>query len=372
MPIVAVTGSAGKTTTKEILGQIGRCAGKKFFVSHGNQNTLLGVSLNILRVSFEHEVAVFEVGVSERGEMKALADLLRPTVAVITNIGHQHMDGLGSLADAAFEKRQIFHYFKNDNIGVINGDQALLSQVAYPHPTVRFGTRTTNQVQARKVVTAGSRVSFVLKVYKNKWNVILENAHVGLAYDALAAASVAHILDLPIDAIRAGILDRPVVTGRFERRQLCDGQGVLINDAYNASPESMKLALQALDTLDAEGEKIAVIGDMLGLGSDAPFWHRQIGRFLHKLSTIKRVILVGKFVEWTEKTAPLHMTIERVPSWREAVDCLRTALIDKRAAVLVKGSRNVGLSALVDACTTDVMQSVRPVMRKEGTQHVNL
>ena len=362
MPIVAVTGSAGKTTTKALLGRMCTFAGTRCFVSHDNQNTLLGVSLNLLRVGHDAEVAVFEVGVSERDEMGRVADLLRPTLGIITNIGHQHMDGLGSLHDVAFEKRQLFRYFEGDNIGIVNGDQELLSHAGYAHPTIRFGVRTTNQIQARKISSIGAQVSFLLKIYQEKYQVKLEDAHTGLVYDVLAAAAAAHVLEIPHEAILKTIVDRPVLAGRFEWFELPHGSGILINDSYNASPESMKLGLQALDDLKKPETKVAVIGDMLGLGADAPFWHRQIGRFLSKLPGINRVILVGNLVKWVAKTAPIHCTVSHVATWQEAVPLLQDSFSNGPVAILVKGSQDVGLSDLADAC----MQGVVTVPVKAG------
>ena len=124
-PVVAITGSVGKTSTKEFLSRIMLHCGKNYFVSLGNQNTKLGIALNMLRMKPEYELAIFEVGISKRGEMAELAKILCPTTAVITNIGHQHMDGLGSLHDIALEKRDIFKYLTEDSIGIINGDQTI-------------------------------------------------------------------------------------------------------------------------------------------------------------------------------------------------------------------------------------------------------
>lgn len=110
-PILAITGSVGKTSTKELIAHIVRLSGKTYFASQGNQNTILGVALNILRMKNVHEGAIFEVGVNKRGEMEKIAALLRPTYAIVTNVGHAHMEGLGSLQDISFEKRSLFLIF---------------------------------------------------------------------------------------------------------------------------------------------------------------------------------------------------------------------------------------------------------------------
>jgi UDP-N-acetylmuramoyl-tripeptide--D-alanyl-D-alanine ligase len=346
-PVIGITGSVGKTSTKELLAHILTCAGKKVITSFGNQNTRIGLSLNILRMRPSHDVAVFEMGISKQGEMAELANLVRPTMAIITGIGHQHMDGLGSLQNIALEKREIFKYFNEQNIGIINGDQANLVRVSYSHPVVKFGSKTTNQVQARKVRTSESQTHFVLKLYKNKYSIMLERPHLGAVFNSLAAATAAYLLNVPDAVIVEGIANMPTVSGRFEERNLKNNAGILINDCYNASPESMKAALLAFEKLETSGDKIAVIGDMLGLGANSPFWHRQIGRFLKKVPSLKQVILVGNLVKWTQDTLPNSLEVVRVPSWQDAVGVLETKLTTPQSLVLVKGSLGVGLSNLV-------------------------
>ena len=138
VPVIGITGSIGKTSTKEMLANILRLQGMNILVSQGNQNTALGLSMNILQMNAEHEVAIFEMGVSKRGEMGRMAALVKPTTAIITAIGHSHMEGLGSLADIASEKREIFKYFKENNIGIINGDLPILANIAYNHPMLNL------------------------------------------------------------------------------------------------------------------------------------------------------------------------------------------------------------------------------------------
>ncbi|HXW86222.1 MAG TPA: UDP-N-acetylmuramoyl-tripeptide--D-alanyl-D-alanine ligase [Candidatus Bathyarchaeia archaeon] len=346
-PVFGVTGSVGKTSTKELLGTIVRHYGMNVLVSHENQNTLIGIPLNILRMRAHHEAAIFELGISQRGEMVELAGIVRPTVAIITNVGHQHMDGLGSLHDIASEKRAIFKYFTENNIGIINGDHALLSDVAYAHPVIRFGSKTINQIQARKIHVHEAGINFVLKIYGKKYSVSVPQVHGGFIYNILAAVAGARLLNIPDASIIAAIQVPVVVAGRFEARQICKGtlKGCIINDCYNASPESMKAALLAFENMQTSATKVAVIGDMLGLGVNSPFWHRQIGRFLRKVPSLKRVILVGNYVTWTKKTAPVCLPITLVQNWQEAIGQLENE--KDQVAVLVKGSLAVGLGNLV-------------------------
>lgn len=347
-PLLAITGSVGKTSTKELLSHIVRLGGKKYLASQGNQNTLIGVALNILRLKEEHEMAIFEVGINQRGEMEKIADLLRPTYALITNIGHSHMEGLGSLSDIALEKRSLFSHFTEKSIGIINGDQSVLAHVSYRHPVLKFGSKTTNQVQARKISIAGSHISFVLKMYQKKYNIEINYSHAGIVFNSLAAASAAHLFNIPIDVIVKGIQEPLVVERRFEQCALADNKGILIDDCYNANPESMKAALLAFQELKTKAPKVAILGDMLELGVDSPFWHRQLGRFLRKIPSLDKLILVGDLVKWTKKTAPVGLSVDLVGSWQQAVEFLEKSIERQEIVILVKGSNAVGLTNLVE------------------------
>jgi UDP-N-acetylmuramoyl-tripeptide--D-alanyl-D-alanine ligase len=349
-PVLAITGSVGKTSTKEFVSRIMLNCGKNYFVSHENQNTKIGVALNMLRLKEDHELAIFEIGISKRGEMAELAEMLQPTTAVITNIGHQHMDGLGSLNDIALEKRDVFKYLTEKSIGIVNGDQSILSRVSYRHPVVRFGSKTTNQIQARKIRIADSQISFILKIYQKKYFITLNRPHTGAVFNALAATAAAHWLGVPDDIIVAAIQQPCVVEGRFEERAISGDKGILINDCYNANPESMKAALLAFQQIETTAPKIAILGDMLGLGVNSPFWHRQVGRFLRKAPSLNKVILVGELVSWVKKTSPVGLPVEIVATWKEAVEKIEADLSAK-PAVLVKGSRAVGLDNLVEILT---------------------
>jgi UDP-N-acetylmuramoyl-tripeptide--D-alanyl-D-alanine ligase len=350
-PVVAVTGSVGKTTTKERISQILKEYGMPHFVSLANQNTVVGVALNIMKIRAGHKAAIFEVAAENRGDIAATVDILRPTNAVVTCIGHQHMAELGSLQDIAQEKRSIFKYLLEDGIGVVNGDQALLSSVSYAHPVIKFGAKTTNQIQMRKVQVVGDGVRFVLKIYQKKYSVMLERTQESIIYNVLAATAVAHILSVPDEVIVEAIQKPLAVPGRFEYCAIKGNRGILINDTYNANPESVKSALATFQNIETSAKKIIVLGDMKGLGRNAPFWHRQIGRFLRKVKSLKALILVGDDVQWTKKTAPVHVPLTMVTSWQGAVEALHNQL-DKDSLVLVKGSRSLELERVAHEFVT--------------------
>lgn len=352
-PIIGVTGSVGKTTTKEMLRSIFTSSNISACVSYKNQNTLIGLSLNILRMRGDHKVAVFEVGISQTGEMEEKVDILRPTIGVITTVAHAHMGGLGELPEIAREKKKLFTFFKSDDIGVIYGDQPLLGDASFRHPVVRFGLRTKNHIQARKIVLhkhrdGSTHVSFTLKLYRKKKDVYLKTNHKGNVNNALAAVATSYLLGIDFSRIIKGLTAFNGFEERFETRTLKDNNGVLISDCYNANPESMRAAIMAVHDMHVEGEKIAVLGDMFELGEKELFWHRQIGRVLGKALSINHVILVGERAKSIGKTAPLPTVVEYANNWSEAIEKLKAKLGKPDSLVLVKGSHAMELHHLVD------------------------
>jgi len=346
-PVVAITGSVGKTSTKEIVRNIVQLHSGDYLISHANQNTQLGLALNMLRMRSTHKAAIFEVGVSKRGEMAERAAMLRPTTALITSVGHSHMEGLGSVTDIALEKRDIFKYFTELNIGIINGDLPILANVSYVHPVVKVGSKTSNQIQIRKIHIGDNCISFILKIYKKKYSITLRHTHLGMVYNVSAAAAVAYLLEIPTQTVIKGMQESVVISGRFEQRFIPACKGFVINDCYNANPESTKASLLAFQRLNTKVQKVLVLGDMLELGANSPFWHRQLGRFLRKVPSLKHVILVGNLVKWTKKTLPINLSSDLVSSWKEAVGLLKKKFSGE-AAVLVKGARAMGLDNVVD------------------------
>ena len=346
-PVVGITGSVGKTSTKEMLVAVLKLSGKECLATEGTRNTLVSIAATLLSLRAHHASVVIEMGINKRGEMANLAAMVRPTMGIITTVAHSHMEGLGSLSDIAAEKRDLFKYFKEGDIGIINGDQPLLAAISYQHPVVKFGFKTTNQVQARKVQVYNSSTSCSLKLYGKKYQLIMTTIHTGRLLNALAVAAAAHLLDVDHATILQGIEKAAVVPGRFELKKLRKGQGIVVNDCYNANPESMKEALLAFERMETRGKKIAVLGDMLELGVNTPFWHRQLGRLLRKAPSLARVIFVGTHIKAAEKTIPVGIPFSIVANWQQAIDEVRRYLEDDMA-VLVKASNGVGLKNLVE------------------------
>ncbi len=347
IPVVGVTGSVGKTTTKEIIRNILKVADMNALVSSGNQNTMIGASLNILKMRPYHKVAIFEMGISEIGNMRNLAELIQPTLAVITQIAHAHMEGLGGLTAISKEKREIFSLFKEHNIGIINGDQKELTKISYRHPVVCFGKKRTNQIQARKIITDQNSIAFTLKIYKNSYSVVLPTCNQVRVINALAAVSIGYMLQIPDELLVKGIELPVVVKGRFEVMQSALGAEI-INDAYNANPDSVKAAIVAFDAYQTQKQKIMVLGDMLELGSDAAFWHRHIGRYLGKIRNLSKIILIGKYVQDMKKSLPYGVEYQSFDTVELAYSYIRSLAEDKNNVLLFKASNSMRFSYLIE------------------------
>lgn len=345
-PVVAITGTVGKTSTKEMVRNILRQARIQSLVSTGNQNTVLGVALNIFKMRPEHQVAVFELGIAQCGSMKKLVTLVKPTYSLITQVGHGHMQGLGDVTMIAREKRDVFSLFTARDIGVINGDQPELATVSYAHPIIRFGKKTINQIQARKIVIEHNMIHFTAVIYNKKYPVVLQTSNQVRVMNALAALAIGHLLNIAEDILIKGIEQPLTVPGRFEPILLSSGS-IIINDAYNANPESVKASLRAFESYHTDKKKILVLGDMAELGTSSIFWHRQIGRIIRKMSTIAAVVLVGTEVVHIKKLLPFSMHCYHYQSLDEAYNFLKPLVSSHDTILLCKASHSMNFDRLI-------------------------
>ena len=211
---------------------------------------------------------------------------------------------------------------------------------------IRFGKKMAHQVHVRRVAVQHDHSTCTLSLYHDKYQVTLPTNHAAFINHMLAASAAAHALGIAHATIVAVVQQPLRVAGRYEKKELSGNRGLLIYDAYNASPESMKAALLAFEK-EQPLTKVAVLGDMLELGDQSHFWHRQIGRFLKKVPSLTHVVLVGKEVEHLQKTMPLDIVCTRVATWQDAVLPVQQ-LLGPQTAVLLKASRGIALNQLVD------------------------
>lgn len=331
IPVVAVIGSSGKTTTKEMLYSV-LSSKYKVLKNEGNYNNLLGVPLTIFRINPEHELAVLELGISEFGEMSRLAQIAMPDYAVFTSVDRSHTDNLHDLNGVLKAKSELFNYMNSSSNVYLSFDDKLLRNLKLRQQSCFYGTADGADALAFDIGYKGAGgIEFNLK-YKGR-ELSLKSAEFGrhIVYAASAAAALAIDLGLSDDEIIRGVLSyKPVGS----RARLYDSMGfTLIDDAYNANPESLILSLKSMTDLD--GRKIAVLGDMYGLGEDAPSMQEECVDFALGLGI--EVMSCGRRFP---KGKTLHY---------ESKEALKIALskkIQKGDCVLVKASHASGFEEI--------------------------
>lgn len=337
-PVVAVTGSNGKTTTKEmigaILGHMGPC-----LITKGNLNNHIGVPLTILGLRQEHRYAVIEMGANHRGEIAHLASLVWPNIGLVTNAAAAHLEGFGSLDGVAAAKGELFSGLPSTGVAVINADDPYASSwraTAAGRRLVTFGIEQPADFTARHVVTsmepAGPRLECDLVSPMGVERVRLAVAGLHNLRNALGAAAAAHAAGASLLDIAAGVAAVKPVKGRLEFRPAISG-ALLVDDSYNANPGSVRAGLDAFRAFN--GARWLVLGDMMELGSAADELHAEIGRYA-KESGIDRLLAFGPRSRFAADA------FGPGGAWFENIDDLiaeaRRSLVSD-VAVLVKGSR---------------------------------
>ena len=275
IPFIGLTGSVGKTTAKEL---VAAALSAKFNVlkTKENLNNDLGVPLTLLSLDESHEVAVIEMGISDFGDMSVLAQMVRPDIFIMTKIGYAHLEELGDLQGVLKAKTEAFAYMKLDSLAIMNGDDELLRGFDTKRETIYFGLGEGNDFRAVNVRTEGtSAVEFDISSDTGKFPVKLMSYGSHLAALAPAAAAVSRILGLSDEEISRGLATYSPIGGRSNAADT--GSITLIDDCYNANPNSVRAALSSLATLS--GRRVAILGDMLGLGAGSDELHREIGVF---------------------------------------------------------------------------------------------
>jgi UDP-N-acetylmuramoyl-tripeptide--D-alanyl-D-alanine ligase len=346
LPVVGVTGSNGKTTTKEMLAAILRQRGP-VLKNEGNLNNHIGVPLTLFRLRAEHRAAVIEMGISGLGEIALLARLAQPDVGVITNIGPAHLQFLGSTDTVARAKGELLQGMRPGGTAVLNADDRYFGtlRALFPGRVVSFGTGEQADVRATGIEQRQDGTEMTIRAAGGTTRVRLRTIGLHNVSNALAAAAAASVLGVPPDMVRSGLEEfRPVAM----RSELRDVRGMrVLADCYNANPASVRAALEALSALGG-GRTVAVLGDMLELGDAAAEAHREAGRTTADLG-IGALIAVG----------PLGRHVaEGARSAGMAADRVREAGTPSQAAVLLRGIARAGDTVLIKGSRGMKMETV--------------
>lgn len=350
--VVGITGSIGKTTTKEFAASL---LSRKFRVlkSEANYNNWLGLALSLLKLEPVHEVAVLEMGMSGRGEIRELTRLAPPDVAVITNINPVHLQFLRSLEEIAKAKKEILEGTKQGGLAVLNGDDPWVGRISqdWTGPKLTFGFGAACDIQASKIERKGydgMLVEVLLKPAGEKRKVHFPFFYDDYVYNLLAAVGVSQVLGLPVEAILRAIPTlRP-----FDRRGVLlelRSSTKLIDDSYNSNPRALASALKSLSELPCR-RKVAILGDMLELGEKENDFHFQAGLDVVSFGW-NLLITVGErsfhLAEGARQAGLAPRDIHSFASAEEASTAV-PSLLREGDLVLVKGSRAMGMELIVE------------------------
>jgi len=353
-PVVALTGSNGKTTTKEMITACLETA-LPILKTTGNLNNLIGLPLTLLKLTEKEKVVILEMGMNVPGEIRRLTEMAEPDVGLITNIEKVHLEGLGSLERLKEEKGELFRRMRRDGTILVNQDDPRVCDLAneFPGQKITFGVEHDADVMATEIRFRGSEgVSFTLISGREKMEISLLLLGRHFVPSALCAIAVARFFSIEMNKAKEALEHFKPFPMRMEIIHLKGGK-TLINDAYNANPQSMALALETLVEVKGKGRAIAVLGDMLELGDFTEEAHRELGEKVGRLSIDLLITLGEESPIVTESAIRYGLTPERawvVGSHSEAVSILKW-MIQEEDWILVKGSRKMAMEKIVEALT---------------------
>jgi UDP-N-acetylmuramoyl-tripeptide--D-alanyl-D-alanine ligase len=359
LPLVAVTGSNGKTTVKEMIATL-LGGSQPVLATRGNLNNDLGVPLTLLRLSAQHRYAVIEMGANHPGEIVGLTALARPDVAVITNAGPAHLEGFGDLNGVARAKGEIFQGLADGGTAVINADDPfcdLWVRLAGDRRVVTFGLANPADVRGSRIDLSDQGARFRLSTPAGTCDIALSLVGRHNVMNALAAAAAAFALGLALEVIGEGLARTAPTKGRFQLRHGANGAR-LIDDTYNANPASLLSGMQALAAFP--GERVLVLGDMAELGESAARWHTEIGAKAREIG-ITRLFATGRLGELAVRSFGEGGAY--FSDHQALIRTLRQEVLPEMT-LLVKGSRCMRMEQVVEALSTENEHVRQPVYER--------
>lgn len=351
--LIGVTGSVGKTTTKELLGRLLQTRFKSYH-SPGNLNNEIGLPLSLLNMPLGTQIGVFELATQRAGELKPLAELVNPSVGVITTVADAHSGNFTSVEELANEKWSLVNALPlAGGMVVLNADTHLLwSRATHMRFRVDFAIERTGVAYRAEEISQhdleGMSFTLVHPAGRTRLHTKLLGRH--NIYNILAASAVAMEMRVDAHALQQVVSD----FAPFPRRLECKPSqlGIIVDDCYNASPTAVKAAVTALSQLNSAKRKVFVFGDMLELGERAVDYHQEVGNWVHA-SNIRQVFTLGQLAAVTARTlqqrhgwSPQHA--QSAQSLDELETSMKKTLGDENNLILVKGSRSLALDQLVD------------------------
>ncbi len=347
LKVICITGSNGKTSTKEMTSSI-LSTRYNVLKTQGNLNNHIGLPLTLLGLKEEHDCCVCEIGMNNFGEIRTLTKTAEPDIGAITNIGSAHLEQLGTIEGVAQAKGELVEDFDSRHTFVVNLDDPYVKQIAqrthckkitYSLSEKEGDVRALN-IRQEKL----NRISFDLHIENSKTNIELEGIGSHNVANALCASAISLAMGMSLEEIKNGLKNYTPVHMRLEVMTSPQGFKIL-NDAYNANPNSTMLALKELSSLKNNNKTFAVLGDMLELGKHSIKEHKKIGELINELN-IDFVICLGKYSRYIKDAIEDPNKVEHVDDHQKATNLIKK-LANKEDLILVKGSRGMRMEKII-------------------------
>lgn len=352
IPVIALTGSCGKTSTKEMIKAICDQMGPTLATS-GNYNNQYGLPLTLLSLKPKHQYAVIEMGASEKGDIEYLAKITRPTISLITNIRDQHVEGLGGRDGISEEKSNIYQYLTQDGIAVVNIDEPYATTWEAKigeHQRINFSTKGPANINAAQISFSGAGAAFDCYTPMGQEHIEVPLISLHSVENATAAISACMACGATLSDIKNGLRSLKPVKGRMVPHHL-ENNITLIDDTYNASPASVESAMQTLATLG--GKKIFVMSNMGELAQQNEFYHRQLGQWVIE-NGIDHLLLTGNEDDLQFTLDECDERAEFFASKELLIATLKSYL-EPDTNVLIKGSRANQMELIVQPLMTETI-----------------
>ena len=347
--VIAVTGTNGKSTTKEMIASIIETK-YKTLKTQGNLNNHIGLPLTLLKREPEHEVGVLEMGMSAAGEIKRLAEIAKPDIGVITNISAGHLGQLKTIKEVQAAKGELFDSLHKEGTAIVNADDPLVLELAKSLriKKITYGIKEPADIQASDIQNKGNHgFTFTAKIFDQAIPVKLPQIGYCNIYNALAALATGHSLGITGKEMNLGLKNYQQIPQRNEQIHY-EGM-TLINDTYNANPQSMREALKTLKEINTQGKRFFIIGDMLELGPLSEPAHHELGQEIAG-SNVDYLVTVGPLASLAAESAKVNvqqqLQIEKFNTHDEAANYLLQK-VKKGDCLLVKGSRGSKMENVV-------------------------
>ena len=348
IPIIGVTGSVGKTSTKEMISSV-LSTKENVLKTKANLNSQIGLPLTVLEINKSHDLAVIEMGMSMFGEMSKLSKIAKPTIAVITNIGISHIENLKSQENILLEKIHIADYVKDNGTVYLNGDDPLLWDIKnkLTYKTKTFGLSKRNDIHPSSTNCDDKETKFTVNIDGKLEEFLIHSIGSHHILNALAAIAIALDLNYSVKDIKSGISSFKPLKMRQEIYKTENGI-TIIDDSYNASPDSITSGLSVLNLFNTNGEKVAVLADMLELGKYSLKAHFDLGKTAVNLG-ITNIITIGEMAKHIAAGAKKINPNCKTKSFSNNNDAILyiKSILKSGDIVLVKGSRGMKTDEIV-------------------------